>query len=311
MTKTCDVLIIGAGPAGLTAAIYAARAKLHTIVLDKVGPGGQIALTGEVANYPGSPDDTGPKLIEKMVQQVNQFGAQMEQGQVVSVDFTNKIKQVICEEGIYEAKAVIVATGANPRKINCPGEDALIGKGVSYCATCDGEFFTDLEVFVVGGGDSALEEGMYLTKFARQVTVIQMLDHLTAVKSIQEKALQNKKMRFKLNTVVSEIKGDGMVESIVLKNRETGALTEHFAAEEDGTFGVFPFIGYVPNSKLFEGILDMEAGYIKTDAQMQTNLEGIYTVGDVRVKTLRQVVTATADGAIAAVEAEKYIENHF
>ena len=311
MIKECDVLIIGAGPAGLTAALYAARAKMNTVVLDKSTPGGQIALTSEVANYPGSPDDTGPKLIEKMVQQVKQFGASIEREAVVSVDFNEPIKKVFCKETTYNAKAVIIATGANPRKINCQGESELIGKGVSYCATCDAEFFTDLEVFVVGGGDSALEEGMYLTKFARKVTVIQMLDHLTAAKSIQEKALKNKKMEYILNTVVHEIKGDGIVESIVLKNMETGELKEYFADEEDGTFGIFPFIGYSPNSTLFEGVLDMEHGYIKTDEQMQTNIKGVYTAGDVRVKTLRQVVTATADGAIAAVEAEKYIENHF
>ncbi len=311
MTKACDVLIIGAGPAGLTAAIYAARAKLNTVVLDKTGPGGQIALTGEVANYPGSPDDTGPKLIEKMVQQVHQFGASIELETVVSVDFNEPIKKVVCKEVTYHAKAVIVATGANPRKINCPGEDALIGRGVSYCATCDAEFFTDLEVFVVGGGDSALEEGMFLTKFAKKVTVVQLLDHLTAAKSIQEKALKNDKMHYMLSTVVDEIKGDGIVESIVLKDMKTNERTEYFADPDDGTFGIFPFIGYIPSSSLFEGILDMEDGYIKTDAQMRTNIEGVYTVGDVRVKTLRQVVTATGDGAIAAVEAEKYIENKF
>lgn len=311
MIKECDVIIIGAGPAGLTAAIYAARARLNTIVIDKKGPGGQIALTNEVANYPGAPDDTGPNLIKKMVQQMKQFGAKLLTETVTSVDFENKFKTVKTKDTTFKAKVVIIATGANPRKIGCKGESALIGKGVSYCATCDAEFFTDLEVFVVGGGDSALEEGMFLTKFARKVTVVQMLDYLTAAKSIQEKALKNEKMHYILNTVVDEIRGDGIVESIVLKNLKTEEKTEYIADEEDGTFGVFPFIGYIPSTELFKDILEMEHDYIKTDEFMRTNIEGVFTVGDVRVKSLRQVVTATSDGAIAAVEAEKYIEHNF
>ena len=211
----------------------------------------------------------------------------------------------------YHAKAVIIATGANPRKIGCPGETKLIGRGVSYCATCDADFFTDLEVFVIGGGDTAVEEGMYLTKFARKVTIVYRRDKLRAAKSIQETAFKNEKMHFMWHTIVDEIKGDGIVESIVLKDCKTNETTEYFANEDEGTFGVFPFIGYIPTSSLFEGIVDMEAGYIKTDNDMKTSVEGVYAAGDIRVKSLRQVITANADGAIAAVQVDKYIEEKF
>ncbi|ERJ13211.1 thioredoxin-disulfide reductase [Haloplasma contractile] len=311
MVRECDVLIIGAGPAGLTSALYSARAKMDTVLVDKSNPGGQIAITHEVANYPGSPNDTGPKLIEKMVDQAKQFGAEIIRDCILSVDFSGDIKIVKSQENEYHAKAVIIATGANPRKIGCPGENKLIGKGVSYCATCDADFFTDLEVFVIGGGDTAVEEGMYLTKFARKVTVVHRRDELRAAKSIQEKAFKNEKIHFMWDTVVNEIKGDGIVESIVFENRKTNEVTEYFADEEDGTFGVFPFVGYTPNSSLFEGLFEMDWGYIKTDDNMKTNIEGVYAAGDIRIKSLRQVVTATADGAIAAVQAEKYIEDKF
>ncbi|HEY8364129.1 MAG TPA: thioredoxin-disulfide reductase [Haloplasmataceae bacterium] len=311
MVKNCDVLIIGAGPAGLASAIYSARAKMDTILLDKSNPGGQIVITAEVANYPGSPNDTGPGLIAKMVEQAKQFGAKIVRDKVLSVDFTDKVKVVKAEQDEYHAKAVIIATGANPRKIGCPGEAKLTGRGVSYCATCDADFFTDLEVFVIGGGDTAVEEGMYLTKFARKVTLVHRRDELRAAKSIQEKAFKNEKMHFLWNTVVEEIKGDGIVESIVLRNLKTNEVTEYFADEEDGTFGVFPFIGVIPNTSLFEGIIQMDNGYIITDENMKTNIPGVFAAGDVRVKSLRQVVTATSDGAIAAVQAEKYIEEQF
>jgi thioredoxin reductase (NADPH) len=308
MLRTCDVLIIGAGPAGLAAGIYAARAKLDTIILDKSNPGGQIVITSEVANYPGSPNDTGPKLVEKMVEQVKQFGAKIIRDGVVSVDLLNETKIVKTETFEYHAKAVIIATGANQRKIGCPGEIKLIGKGVSYCATCDADFFTDLEVFVIGGGDTAVEEGMYLTKFARKVTIVHRRDELRAAKSIQEKAFKNEKIHFMWDTVVDEIKGDGIVESIVLRNLKTNEVEEYFADEDEGTFGIFPFIGVIPNSHLFEGVIDMKDGYIVTDDEMRTNVKGVFAAGDIRTKTLRQVVTATADGAIAAVQAEKYID---
>ncbi|WP_432663030.1 thioredoxin-disulfide reductase [Wukongibacter baidiensis] len=313
MQGVYDVLIIGCGPAGLAAGLYSARAKMKTLILEKGKTGGQIVTTNEVANYPGSiREATGPSLIARMVEQAEEFGAERKIDAVVSVDLSGKIKVVKGEKEEYRAKVVIIATGATPRKLGVPGEVELTGKGVSYCATCDADFFTDLEVFVIGGGDSAIEEAMYLTKFARKVTVVHRRDTLRAAKSIQEKAFKNDKIEWIWNSAPEEIKGEGIVESIVLKNRETGELTEYQAHEDDGTFGIFPFIGYLPLSDVFKDMIDMDdRGYIITDDDMKTNIGGVFAAGDIRQKSLRQVVTAVADGAIAAVQAEKYIENNF
>lgn len=265
-----------------------------------------------MANYPGSiPDATGPSLVARMVEQAYEFGAEKVSDTVIGVELEGDVKTIKCDKNIYQARTVIVATGATPKNIGCPGERDLAGRGVSYCATCDGAFFEDLEVFVVGGGDSAVEEAIFLTKFARKVTIIHRRDALRAAKSIQEKAFKNEKMAFMWDSVVTEVKGDGILESMVVKNVKTGEETEYFADEDDGTFGIFVFVGYNPATKLFEGMLSMENGYIKTDDNMWTNIPGVFAAGDNRVKSLRQVVTATADGAIAATQAEKYIEEHF
>jgi thioredoxin reductase (NADPH) len=307
-----DVIIIGAGPAGLAAGLYASRARLNTLIIEKEKAGGQIVTTDEVANYPGSVENaTGPSLIKRMVDQVEEFGATKILDTIQEVNLKDKVKVLKGEKGEYQAKSVIIATGAVPRPIGCPGEKELTGRGVSYCATCDAAFFEDLEVYVMGGGDTAVEEAMYLTKFARKVTIIHRRDELRAAKSIQEKAFKNDKIDFIWDSAISELKGDGILESIKIKNLKTGEEKEIFADEDDGTFGVFPFIGYLPATKLFDGIIDIENGYIKTDENMKTNIEGVFAAGDVRVKSLRQVVTATADGAIASVQAEKYIENAF
>lgn len=313
MEKLYDVVIIGSGPAGLSAALYAGRARLKTLVIEKERTGGQIVTTDEVANYPGSiRNATGPSLIARMVEQVEEFGAQKISDTITEVELEGKIKVLKGEKGEYRAKAVIVATGAKPRQLNCPGEKEFTGKGVSYCATCDADFFTDFDVYVIGGGDSAVEEAIYLTKFARKVTIIHRRDQLRAAKSIQEKAFKNEKIDFIWNSEVKEIKGDGIVESMVIRNRVTGEETEIHANEEDGTFGIFVFIGYMPQTGLFKDILDMdERGYLLTDEDMRTNIEGVFAAGDCRKKSLRQVVTACADGAIAATQAEKYIENNF
>ena len=304
-----DLVIIGFGPAGLAAGLYAARARISTLIIEKDAAGGQIATTDEVANYPGSIEHaTGPSLVQRMVEQAESFGAKIVSDTIESVNFSGKVKTLKGEKEEYQAKSVIIATGAVPRPIGCPGEKELVGRGVSYCATCDAAFFEDLEVYVMGGGDTAVEEAMYLTKFARKVTIIHRRDELRAAKSIQEKAFKNDKVDFIWDSVISELKGDGLLESITIKNLKTGEEKEIFADEEDGTFGVFPFIGYLPATKLFDGIIDIENGYIKTDEDMKTNIEGVFAAGDVRVKSLRQVVTATADGAIAAVQAEKYID---
>ncbi len=312
MSNIYDVVIIGSGPAGLAAGLYASRANMKTLILEKERTGGQIVSTEEVANYPGSIQDaTGPSLIARMVEQADEFGAERKIDEVKEINLEGKIKVIKGEKDEYQCKSVIIATGAKPRLLGAPGEKEFTGKGVSYCATCDGAFFEDLQVFVIGGGDSAVEEAMFLTKFARKVTIVHRRDALKAAKSIQEKAFKNEKIDFIWNSEVKELKGDGILESMTLLNRETGEETVIEADEEDGTFGVFVFVGFRPMTDLFDGIVDMERGYIKTDDNMKTNIDGVFAAGDCRVKSLRQVVTATADGAIAAVQAEKYVDNNF
>ena len=308
--KNYDLIIIGAGPAGLAAGLYAGRARLNTIIIEKQKDGGQIVITDEIENYPGCIEgETGPSLIDRMVKQTEKFGVDHVFDTVTDMDLTGDVKIVKCLHEEYAAKAVIIAAGANPVNIGCPGEKEFSGKGVSYCATCDAAFFEDFEVYVVGGGDAAVEEAMYLTKFARKVTIIHRRDELRAAKSIQDKAFANPKMDFMWDTVVEEIRGDGIVESMVVRNVKTGELTEIFADEDDGTFGIFVFIGFRPNTEVFKGHVEMdEKGYIVTDPDMHTNVPGVFAAGDIRQKSLRQVVTACADGAIAAVQAGKYIE---
>ena len=308
MSNVYDVIIIGAGPAGLTAALYAGRARMSTLIIEKEKDGGQIVLTSEVENYPGCLEgESGPTLIDRMAEQAKHFGAEKVYDEILEVKLEDKEKVLVGKKADYIGKTVIIATGASSRPIGCSGEKQFTGKGVSYCATCDGAFFEGLEVFVVGGGDTAIEEAMYLTKFARKVSVIHRRDELRAAKSIQEKAFANPKMNFIWDSAVHEIKGDGLVNSMVLKNLKTGEMTELFADEDDGIFGIFVFIGYTPKTKIFESIIDMDKGYIVTDENMKTNIEGVYAAGDVRLKSLRQVVTAAADGAIAAVQAEKFL----
>ncbi|MEG1583492.1 MAG: thioredoxin-disulfide reductase [Anaerovorax sp.] len=309
MGKIYDVIILGAGPAGLTAALYAGRARLSALIIEKGQDGGQIAQTSEIENYPGSlEEESGPTLIDRMSAQVKKFGAERVMDTITNVELEGEIKKITGVNDTYSGKTVIIATGASPMLINCPGEKEFTGKGVSYCATCDAAFFEDFEVFVVGGGDSAVEEALYLTKFARKVTVIHRRDELRAAKSIQEKAFANPKMAFMWDSVVRELKGDGLLESMVVENVKTKELSEVLASEEDGTFGVFVFIGFKPQTALFEDKVAMEKGYIITDDNMKTNIPGVFAAGDLRVKSLRQVVTAAADGAIAAVQAEKFLE---
>ncbi|MBQ6088638.1 MAG: thioredoxin-disulfide reductase [Firmicutes bacterium] len=308
--KNYDLIIIGAGPAGLSAGLYAGRARLNTLIIEKQKNGGQIVITDEIENYPGCIEgETGPSLIDRMVKQTEKFGVDHVFDTVTDMDLTGDVKTVKCLHEEYSAKAVIIAAGANPVNIGCPGEKEFSGKGVSYCATCDAAFFEDFEVYVVGGGDAAVEEAMYLTKFARKVTIIHRRNELRAARSIQDKAFANPKIDFMWDTVVEEINGDGIVESMVVKNVKTGELTEVFADEDDGTFGIFVFIGFRPNTEVFKGHVEMdEKGYILTDPDMHTNVPGVFAAGDIRQKSLRQVVTACADGAIAAVQAGKYIE---
>ena len=310
MDKVYDIIVLGAGPAGLAAASYAGRARMDTLLIEGTKDGGQIVITNEIENYPGSlEEESGPSLIARLTKQVEKFGADRVTDTIVDVELEGKVKHLKGNHGDYYAKAVVIATGASPRPIGCPGEKEFTGKGVSYCATCDANFFEDFEVYVVGGGDSAVEEAMYLTKFARKVTLIHRRDELRAAKSIQEKAFANPKMAFMWNTTIEEIKGDGVVTSMIVKDTKTGETREIEADEEDGTFGIFVFVGFDPKSQLFEGKLEMENRYIVTDKYMHTSVPGVFAAGDVIVKHLRQVVTACGDGAVAATEAQHYVEN--
>ncbi|MTI94073.1 MAG: thioredoxin-disulfide reductase [Firmicutes bacterium] len=305
MMANYDLIIIGGGPGGLAAGIYASRSKLNTLVIEKGTPGGQAATTEEMENYPGFFDGTsGPQLTEKMHQHASHFGCQFVKDEVTAVDFSGYEKVITTKKGSYTAKAVILATGAVPRELGLPGERELRGKGVSYCATCDADFYEDLDVVVVGNGDAAIEEAIYLTKFAEKVSIIVVHDEgvLDATKVIQERAFKNPKIHFVWNSVLESINGDGIVESVKVKNLKNG---ETWDLE---TNGVFIFVGTVPKTEFLQGVVDLdERGYIPANEQMETSVDGIYAVGDVRQKYLRQVVTAAADGAIAAVAAEKYL----
>ena len=310
MSKLYDVVVIGAGPAGLAAALYAGRARMSVLLLERDKDGGQIVITSEIENYPGCLEgESGPTLIDRMSKQAEHFGAERVYDDILEVQLEGQEKVLKGKKGEYRAKSVIIATGASSRPIGCKNEKDFIGKGISFCATCDASFFEDFEVYVVGGGDTAVEEAMFLAKFARKVTIIHRRDELRAAKSIQEKAFANPKLEFMWDTVVEEVNGDGVLESMKVKNVKTGEVREIVADENDGTFGLFGFIGYLPKTDIFKGIITMENDYIVTDEDMKTNIPGVFAAGDVRVKSLRQVVTATADGAIAAVQAEKYVEN--
>ena len=314
MSKIYDVIVLGAGPAGLAAGLYAGRSRLSTLVVEKGKDGGQIAITDDIENYPGQivEGESGPSLIARMTQQCEKFGVERVSDVINAVELEGDVKKLKSAKGEYCGKTVIIATGAFARPIGCQGENEFMGKGVSYCATCDAKFFEDFEVFVVGGGDSAVEEAMYLTKFARKVTIIHRRDELRAAKSIQEKAFKNEKLHFMWDSVVEEVGGEGILSWMKVKNVKTGEVTTIEADEEDGMFGVFGFIGTLPSTKIFEGTplqLD-ERGYIPTDVDMHTNIPGVFAAGDVRVKSLRQVVTAAADGAIAATQCEKYLNEH-
>ncbi|MDF2656036.1 MAG: thioredoxin-disulfide reductase [Bacillota bacterium] len=308
--KTYDLIIIGGGPAGLSAGIYAGRAVLDTLIIEQAQDGGQILQTAEIENYPGSElEESGATLIDRMSAQVKKFGIEQVYDTVTEVSLEGKTKTVVCSRGTYQAKTVIIAGGATAKPIGCKGEDDFVGRGISHCGTCDGPFFRGLDVYVVGGGDAALEEAMYLTKFAKQVTVLHRRRILRAAKSIQDKAFKTDKLKFMYHTVIKEVKGDGILESMVLENVKDGTVTEVKADPNDGTFGIFVFIGYSPATEMYQGKLNLsDKGYIITDEDMKTNIAGVFAAGDIREKSLRQVVTAASDGAIAAVQAGKYIE---
>ena len=307
MSEIYDVIILGAGPAGLAAGLYAGRSRLNVLIIEKGQDGGQIAITDEIENYPCQivEGESGPSLIARMTEQAEKFGAKRVSDMIKEVELEGEVKVLKSEKNEYRGKNVIIATGAHARPIGCKGEGQFRGKGVSYCATCDANFFEDFEVYVVGGGDSAVEEAMYLTKFARKVTIIHRRDELRAAKSIQEKAFANPKITFLWDSVVEEVGGDGLLQTMTVKNVKTGELTKIEADPKDGLFGLFGFIGMIPNTGVFADKVEThDKGY------MHTNVPGVYAVGDIRVKSLRQVVTAVADGAIAAVQVERSMSDY-
>lgn len=299
------VLILGSGPAGLSAALYAARAELEPVVLTGMELGGQAGLTHIIENYPGFPDGVGgPELGELFQKQAERFGAKVEFDTAVSVDLSSRPFHVKTENGEYLAETLIIGTGARPNHLEIPGEYEYTGKGVSYCATCDGWFFKDKKVVVVGGGDSALEEGLFLTRFASSVTIVHRRDALRAGKILQKRAFDNPKVSFVWNSVVTEAVGNGKLEHLKLKNVETG---EESTLEADG---LFIFIGHTPNTQMFEGQLDMrDGGYIVSNHLMETNVPGVFVAGEVADNHFRQVVTSAGMGAAAAIQATHFLES--
>lgn len=286
MCKVYDVIVLGAGPAGLAAGLYGGRSRLSTLIIEKGLDGGQIVSTSEIENYPGQMVDgeSGYSLINKMSEQVARFGAERVSDNITDLSLTGDIKVLKSEKQEYQARNVILATGAHTRPIGCIGESEFVGRGVSYCATCDANFFEDLPVYVVGGGDAAVEEAVYLTKFARKVTIIHRRDQLRAAKSIQEKAFDNPKIDFLWDSVVTEIQGQDVLQSMTVRNVKTGEIRKVEADPEEGMFGLFGFTGMVPNSELVKGILEMDGrGYIKTDEDMHTNIPHVYAVGDLNI----------------------------
>ena len=305
MQDLYDVIIVGGGPAGLTAALYLARAKYRVLVLEKEQFGGQIAITHEVVNYPGLAKTSGKALTDTMAQQAEAFGAAFMLAEATGFDLAGDIKTVHTAKGSYRCFGILLATGAHPRSVGFKGEEEHKGRGVAYCATCDGEFFTGKEVFVVGGGYVAAEESVFLTKFARHVTILVRKDDFSCAAFVAEQAKNHDKITVMFNTVMEEVSGENGLTYARYKNTATGKVTEYQSSE---SFGVFVFAGYAPATEAVKGVVELnEQGYIVTDGSQKTNMEGVCAAGDVCIKPLRQVVTATGDGALAATELEKYV----
>ena len=305
MENLYDVVIVGGGPAGLTAALYLARAKYRVLVLEKEQFGGQIAITHEVVNYPGVVKASGKALTDTIYRQAESFGAEFQLAEVTGFDLAGDLKTVRTDKRDYRCFGVLLATGAHPRTVGFQGEEEHKGRGVAYCATCDGEFFTGKEIFVVGGGYAAAEESVFLTKFASHVTILVRKDDFSCAASVAEQAKNHEKITVLYNTVMEEVSGENGLPYARYKNTATGEVTEY--RNEEG-FGVFVFAGYAPATEAVKGIVELnEQGYILTDTSQKTSAEGVYAAGDVCIKPLRQVVTATGDGALAATELEKYV----
>ncbi len=305
--KLYDVIVIGGGPAGLTAALYLARAKYRVLVLEKEQFGGQITITHEVVNYPGIGKASGKEITETMRSQGEFFGAEFLLAEATRLEVEGDVKAVKTDKGDFYCLGILIATGAHPRAIGFKGEAEHKGRGVAYCATCDGEFFTGKEIFVVGGGYAAAEESVFLTKFASHVTILMRGDDFTCAAAVAEPAKQHKSITILTNTVVEEVSGEGGLNYIRYKNTKTEKITE-YRADGGDFFGVFVLAGYIPDTKIVKDLVELNGhGYIVTDSEQRTSIDGVYAAGDVCIKPLRQVVTATGDGALAATELEKYV----
>lgn len=300
-----DLIIIGGGPAGLSAAIYSGRARLNTLVVEELIVGGQSSTTETIENYPGFPDGIGGyELAQKMEEQAKRFGIKFLFEKVERTELDGKEKKVYIANKIYKAKSVIISSGASPRRLNVPGSEKFHGKGISYCATCDGALFADKKVIIVGGGNSAVEEGLFMMRFTKDITFVQDLPYLTAEKILQERLLQNSDIKIYYNSEILSINGEDRIESMSVKDKNSG---EKFDIKTDG---IFVYIGLVPKTDFLDSKVELnEYGYIKVDKDLKTNLEGVFAAGDVIEKSFRQVITAAADGALAAKSAEKYLEN--
>jgi len=300
-----DLIIIGAGPAGLTAGLYAARARLKTLMLEKLSPGGQVLMTDWVENYPGFPDGiSGFDLVDKMRRQAEKFDLVIENQEVSRLELSPEKKVVVTDKGNLETRALILTSGATPRKLGIEGEELLIGKGVSYCATCDGPFYRDQEVALIGGGDTAVEEAIFLTRFAAKVHLIHRRDELRATKLLRERVMALDQVNIVWDTVPTRIVGDTEVKGVDLKNVKTGK-TSHLPVQ-----GVFVFVGYIPNTELVKGQLELDKwGFVVTNNDMQTSVPGVFAAGDIRSKILRQIATAVGEGATAVFAVERYLES--
>jgi thioredoxin reductase (NADPH) len=300
-----DIIIIGGGPAGLTAGLYTARARLNVVLLERLAPGGQVLNTDWVENYPGFPDGiSGFELVERMKTQAENFDLPIKLEEVMGLELSPEKKIVVTNKGRLEAKAVIIATGATPKKLGIEGEDLLTGKGVSYCATCDGPFYKDQEVVVIGGGDTALEEAIFLTRFASTIHLAHRRDELRAVKLLQDRAMAQEKIKFIWDTIPLKILGENGVEGIELKNVKTGEISRKEVQ------GVFIFIGTKPNADLINGMVEQdESGFVVSNEHAETSVPGVFAAGDIRSKPWRQISTAVGEGATAAFYAEKYLED--
>ncbi len=300
-----DLVIVGGGPAGLTAGIYGARARLKTCMLELGIPGGLAATTEIIENYPGFPEGiAGPELMMRFQEQAERLGLKIRSEEVTGVELAGEVKKIQTSSGVYETKAVIIATGSRPKNLGVPGEADFYGQGVSYCATCDGAFFRNREVVVVGGGDAAVDEAQFLTRFASKVTIVHRREGFRAAQISLDRARANEKIEFHLNAVIEAIEGSRGVEAVVVKDVRTGEVSKIPAK------GVFVYVGQDPNTKFLIGKADLTPqGYVKTGLNLQTSIPGVFAAGDVRDTLLRQVSTAVGDGALAAMEAEKYLAN--